>query len=335
MEKRGNNFKDITGQKFGKLTAIEYAGFNKQGKALWKCRCDCGGECVTTGVNLRSGKRTSCGCKGGVFKDLTGKRFWYLTVVEYAGSGKDGSMWLCQCDCGNACTVASKKLTSGYVRSCGCKKERLIDLTGQRFGRLVVIEQYKSLNGHTRWLCQCDCGEKTIVHGNSLKSGNTKSCGCISLENKQSYGTHKMSKTAIFHVWLTMKQRCNNPNSKSFNQYGARGISVCKEWEDDFSSFYEWSIANGYKENLTIDRIDNDGNYEPSNCRWVDHFVQANNKRNNVFYEINGEKKTLAQWCREYGMDYSVVSQRIHKLNYDIERALTTPIKRQKRRKKT
>lgn len=328
---KATNFKDISGQRFGKLTAIEYYGSDKTGKALWKCVCDCGNECTATGVKLRNGRKTSCGCKGGIFRDLTGQRFGYLNVIKYARSGKEGAEWLCKCDCGNTCEVPSKKLNSGDVKSCGCKKERLIDLTGQRFGRLKVINRYKSLNGYTRWLCQCDCGEKTIVHSDSLKSGNTKSCGCISKENKLSYGTHKMSKTPIFHVWNTMKQRCNNPNSTSFYRYGGRGISVCREWEEDFTAFYNWSMANGYKNGLTIDRIDNDGDYEPSNCRWATLIEQANNKGNNVFYELNGEVKTLSQWCMEYNMTYSTVYQRIRKLNYSIEKALTTPIR--KRRK--
>lgn len=334
MDKRGNNFKDITGQRFGKLVVKEYAGSNENGRALWKCQCDCGGECVALGVKLRGGRKTSCGCKGGVFKDLTGQRFYHLVVLKHIGSdGGKGALWLCECDCGNECEVVSKKLLQGDTRSCGCKKERLIDLTGQKFGKLTVLEKCKSLNSSTRWLCQCDCGNLTIVHATSLKSGNTKSCGCVRSELSKSRATHGMTKTPLYGVWNSMKQRCNNPNSTSFASYGKRGVSVCKEWEDDFMNFHNWANASGYAEGLSIDRINVNGNYEPSNCRWVDIETQANNKRNNVYLELNGEKKTIHQWCKEYGIDYAVVYQRIRKLGYTIEEALTTPVKKQKNRR--
>ena len=329
MDKKSNNFKDITGQRFGKLVVMEYAGSNDKGKAMWKCKCDCGGECIAPGVKLRSGRKTSCGCKGGVFKDLTGKKFYHLEVLKYEGSSNgNGALWLCQCDCGNKCKVLAKKLLCGDTRSCGCRKERLIDLTGRRYGRLEVIKKYKSLNSSTRWLCKCDCGNYTVVHANSLKSGNTKSCGCIKIETQKMKATHGMTHTPLYGVWNSMKQRCNNPNSTSFKSYGARGISVCEEWENDFYNFYEWAISNGYAKGLSIDRIDVNGNYEPGNCRWADNITQANNKRNNVCYELNGETKTINQWCREYNISYSVVHQRIKKFGYTLKEALETPVKK-------
>lgn len=156
---------------------------------------------------------------------------------------------------------------------------RLKDITGQRFGRLTVIEQAESKNNHARWVCKCDCGNKRIVYGSSLFSGETKSCGCW---NKDKMLKHNLTDTKLAHIWSQIKQRCFQKNCKAYKNYGGRGITVCDEWKNDFLTFYNWSIKNGYKENLSIDRIDNDGNYCPENCRWVEDDTQRRNKRTNI-----------------------------------------------------
>ena len=161
----------------------------------------------------------------------------------------------------------------------------LKDITGQRFGRLVVIDRAGSdTQGLATWLCKCDCGRSCVVRGAAMRKGNTKSCGCLHVEGARIRRTsHGKSNTRLNGIWSVMKQRCYNSSNKNYNRYGGRGITVCDEWRNDFQSFYDWAMANGYDENAptgqcTLDRIDNDKGYSPDNCRWVDMKVQRHNR---------------------------------------------------------
>lgn len=158
------------------------------------------------------------------------------------------------------------------------------DITGKTFGRLTAIKTVgKNYRNSYLWLCQCSCGNTAIVDGNCLRKGNTKSCGCLNDERRRSGDnrrTHGQCGTRLYRIWKRMKSRCMNKNTVDYKKwYGSKGVSVCEEWANDFQTFYDWSMANGYADDLTIDRIDPYGNYEPSNCRWADAKTQSMNKR--------------------------------------------------------
>lgn len=201
------------------------------------------------------------------------------------------------------------------------------DLTGRRFGKLTVIKResdYVSPKGYVavNWLCKCDCGNLTIIRGCNFKSGASQSCGCEKTVHPNRL-CHGYKGTRIYEIWKGMRSRCNNPNNKSYQWYGGRGIMVCNDW-NEFLKFKEWALNNGYDESLTIDRIDCNGDYEPSNCRWSDKIIQANNTRNNHLIEYNGETHTMAEWSQLTGIPYHRLKDRINKLGWDVKRALTT-----------
>lgn len=205
----------------------------------------------------------------------------------------------------------------------------LIDLTGKRFGRLTVIERTedhvaKSGRKRVMWRCVCDCGNETVVAGDNLRDGRIKSCGCYGIEmTKKANSTHGNSKTRLYQVWLSMKRRCDSPNVAHYENYGGRGICVCDAWVKDYMAFKNWADENGYQPGLSIDRIDNDGNYCPENCRWVTSVAQANNRRSNVMITYNGETHNLKQWADLIGIRYGKLHQRIA-AGWTPEKAFTT-----------
>ena len=210
---------------------------------------------------------------------------------------------------------------------------KFIDLTGQKFGKLTVIKRAENNNrGQTQWLCQCECGNKKIILGNNLKNGTTKSCGCIQKEHrlKGFNKTHGNTNTRLYRAWVHIKSRCYNIKVKDYKNYGGRGIIMCDEWLNDFMSFYNWAMANGYQDNLTIDRIDVNGNYEPNNCRWVDMKTQQNNRTNNNIICINGERKTLSNWLEYFNLRKDTYYRRI-KAGWDTQKALITKTRKKQK----
>ena len=202
-----------------------------------------------------------------------------------------------------------------------------VDLTGKRYGRLTVVKRVEnSKNRSSRWLCKCDCGEDRIHSAGTLNYGTVKSCGCFGKEvSRELNTTHNKSNTKLYRVWATMRGRCRSQSYSGFRHYGGRGISVCTEWEDNFQSFYDWAISAGYREGLSIDRIDTNGNYEPQNCRWVSKTTQANNKRTNVKIEYNGEVHTVAEWASIFGLNYITLWMRL-KRGWDFEKAISKEV---------
>ena len=186
-------------------------------------------------------------------------------------------------------------------------------LEGMRFGRLTVLTKSPEMRGRSfTWVCKCDCGMITHpIATNQLLGGRTRSCGCLRNElTRLRSVTHNSSRTRLYGVWRSMKNRCSNPKVERYKHYGGRGITVCYEWRNSFEAFRDWAMAHGYSDCTSIDRLDANGNYCPENCRWVDATTQANNKSNNLLVEINGERKTLGEWAHITGIGYSTIYQR-------------------------
>lgn len=177
---------------------------------------------------------------------------------------------------------------------------------GERHGGLVILERIvPPEKKHSKLLCQCDCGEKILIDQTNFRKQNScKKCAI------KKHTKHGMNNTPIYEAWSHMKQRCLNSSDKNFHHYGGRGISICEEWHE-FLPFYEWSITNGYKEGLSLDRIDNNGNYEPGNCRWTDRITQQNNRRNSIYLTVDGITLPCAEWARRTGIPKNTLRGRI------------------------
>lgn len=263
--------------------------------------------------------------------DLTGDRFGKLVVTSQAPRRKS-TMWNCICDCGKTSVVRGSHLKDGETTSCGCSKlERFHDLTGKIFGRLTVVDRApnKGTGAETRamWRCVCECGGESVIACYTLKGGNTRSCGClkvdVAVQNGKAKQTHGMTHTPAWICWMSMGQRCRNKNRSDYENYGGRGITICKRWE----TFEHFLADMGPPPvGFSLDRIDVNGNYEPENCRWATTVEQGRNRRNNRILTIDGVAATLAEWCELYGINETTASDRIGR-GWDVDRAIKEPVR--------
>ena len=213
------------------------------------------------------------------------------------------------------------------------------EMIGQRFGRLIVIKksENKSKDRRLLWTCKCECGTIRDFSGKLLRLGKTKSCGCLAKEicchNSKKHGE---CQTRLYRVWASVKRRCDNPKTNSFSNYGGRGIKVCDEWLNNFTNFRDWAIKNGYNKDAkygqcTLDRINPNGDYEPSNCRWINFKEQCRNKRNNRKLEYNGKLYCCSELAEMANLRNDTFFVRL-KYGWDINKIMTTPVKENKRR---
>lgn len=276
------------------------------------------------------------------FKDLTGVRFGRLTVLKLnTKRTAPGTVttWLCKCDCGTTKVVRGGPLAFGTTRSCGClHREELsqrmkgailapvaVDLTGKKFGRLLVIRRNgSSPHQEAVWLCLCECGAFTNTTSQRLKSGNTKSCGCYALERRREAATkHGQCGTSEWRSWSQMTARCTNSKHQDFKHYGGRGIQICERWKA-FELFLQ-DMGRKPTPRYTIERKNNDGNYEPGNCIWATQKRQTRNQRRTRWLTLNGVTMAMADWSEAVGISYTTIRRRLG-YGWSDERALTTPV---------
>lgn len=209
------------------------------------------------------------------------------------------------------------------------KTNRFIDITNQTFDRLTVIGYVGSSNGRAVWLCECVCGRHIVAVGKDLRVGRTVSCGCKKSERSRAWGLthtrHGMTDTPEWRAWKGMLERCYLESCHSYPHYGGRGIVVCERWRNSFENFFE-DIGRRPTTKHSLDRIDNDGNYEPSNCRWATASQQALNTRRTVMITYNGVTRPLIEWAKDFGLHSETLRRRILKYKWSVERALTTPV---------
>ena len=268
-----------------------------------------------------------------------GYRHEKLQVIKASGvDGNHNSLSLCRCDCGKIVIVKNKDLrnTPGHrgVKSCGCsivdyQNKRKTVKVGMKFGRLTVIEETKMRRNGSKYyfrayLCQCSCDGTVIVPSSALTLNRTRSCGCLRKEaainhNKKYCFKHGMNKTRVHKIWSGMVGRCTNKENVGYPNYGGRGIKVCRRW-NSFNNFYK-DMGDPPSKRHSLDRINNNGNYTKTNCRWATHKQQANNRRNNVYIKFNNVTKTLAEWATLIGLTAGGLRIRIRK--YGIKKAFS------------
>lgn len=212
------------------------------------------------------------------------------------------------------------------------------DLIGKQFGRLTVIGRdedhiYPSGKKRAKWICECNCKEHNIISvlQTGLMNGHTNSCGCLRKENTSNmFKKTGHSETHLYYIWCGIKARCQNPNNKSYHNYGGRGIKVCEEW-DDYLNFEKWALSHGYKDGLSIERINVNGDYSPDNCEWITMKDQQYNKQDTMYVDYNGEHIKLYDLCKKLDLRYGLIRNRITKYGFTIEEAINLPLNQKRK----
>lgn len=363
MYDRGRPIDDLTGQIFGESEVIGRAedSITKKGKHIvkWSLRCSCGKIFTASRQQLMSGKKTTCGKSGGHRVDVNvGDVFGRLTVLGPApplvgSGGRVRSAWYCRCSCGTEKVVSDSSLKSGQTRSCGCfvsdgikertrehRLEQWESIIGKRIGRLTVLRRISDDDCEMKdgeFECLCDCGNTVVTKYRRLMNNKYPSCGCWEKEIKSYEEERSRIRNRLKSVWKGMIRRCYDENNKSYKNYGARGVTVCDEWRNDFEAFFEWAMSSGYDPNAkrmgcTLDRVDPAGVYSPENCRWTNMAQQQQNKRTNFLISYKGKEQCLSAWCLELDIKESAIRSRLSK-GWTVERAFETPIRKSREEK--
>ena len=269
-------------------------------------------------------------------RDLIGMRFGRLRILERATNDRHGNArWLCQCDCGVEKTVRTRSLVSGDARSCGCLNLEVArqlhnDLIGMRFGRLLVISfSHMNRHRHACWQCICDCGVQKTIEGMMLTQGKSQSCGCLKHDQLTKHGHASRLKSREYTSWSMMIWRCENPKASNFHRYGGRGITVCERWRNSFEAFL--ADMGPRPKGTSIHRVNNDGNYEPSNCMWAtskEHALNKTNPRAKPIIAKGVLYKSISEAAREHGFTYYTLRSRMRDHNESATHAIQALLKR-------
>lgn len=341
-------YQERVGKVYGMYEVVAVSYDETKRRQKWTMRCvNCGKEKETyNGKDYVKGKNgNTCTCmrktkpiieKENYYSDryideVYGE--WQVKAVEI------GKGWLCECvDCGRKVWKSARQVIEEKAPRCLCRfpygKYDGEDWVGRHFGHLEIVAPYNK--AQRTFHCRCDCGFEKDIRATDLDKGAVISCGraeCFwhGVNSRTAFG---MSKERLYRIWSGMKKRCYNKNDYNYRHYGGRGIAICDEWRNSYLAFRKWANENGYQNDLSIDRIDVNGNYEPSNCRWATDKEQAINRRpyselpkkkqRGEQWEINGETKFIAEWCEEYGVSVATVLYRVKKKGMTPFEALST-----------
>lgn len=353
-----SNYESRIGSVYGcqKLIDINY-DFDKKCQ-MWTFRCELCGSIKTVKKPKLRDVSTTCACqkikkeknKKKTIKNndesFLGKIYGNDKVIGFKKDSKGCWKWQCECQlCGRIHLRNPSDLKHGKYQKCFCKSsvKNYDEYIGMKNNFLIIVGVVRE-KGMLKLICECDCGNIKKIRPYDWMHETVKSCGC---KRDKLLSTHGLSNTRIYRIWRGMTSRCYDENNSHYDYYGGRGIQICDEWkgEEGLINFYEWSLSHGYSDELSIDRIDTNGNYTQDNCRWADDYTQAKNKRKRgtqkpikikprVFVEIDGVEIPLKKLCEEYGVSDAFVRYRMKKLGMSAKEAVETPKKTLGRPKK-